>query len=303
MNKNENLLKENIMHDGDFRRKCHEYGVKWDDFSIGERYGNEPLSIIVNTPNKDVYIIMDEKYNVIGVHRFDSNETNRSLYNTTCNLRKMYNCVYVLYNLTIGDIVELANRVNLTIRNNTGSLRMLVNGENVNMDYGKTYIELLSYVKFLGKKIEEYYRNLYKAKILGLEYPSIISYVMGIINNIDDCVNRCIEEGRRPWPMDILNCIGDNADLIDQYNYALYEVIDLLLNEKGYKASNGFENYMKIETSDREQSDLFDKSDDLRAILTIPKSVMKERLKKANLTLEFDDINLEEFIAGDEKRK
>ncbi len=301
MNKNEELFKENIMNDTDFRRKCYEYGVNWDKFRIGERYGNEPLTIVVDTPNKDVYLLMDEKYNVIGIHRFDGSEANRSLYNVTCDLKSIYNNVYVLYNLTIADIVELADRVNITFKNNIGSLRMLVNGEDVNMKCGKLYIELLSYIKFIGKKIEEYYRNLYKAKMLGLEYPSVISYVVALINNIDNCINNCIENNHRPLPIEVLRSIGENNDAIEQYNYALCEIIDLLLHEKGFKVGTNFENYMKVEADDSEKIDLFDKSDDLRAILTVPKEVMKERFKKANVTLKFDEVNLEELMANEDK--
>ena len=297
----ENELKEVIMNDMDFRRKCHSLGIRWDNFSIGERYGNEPITIVVGTANKDVFVLMDEEYNVIGAHRFNKTDKERSLYNAIYNARSIYNYIYVLYDLTIRDIVELSNRVELTEQNHGHSFRMIVNGEDVDMDYGKHYIELLSYIKFLGKKIENYYSNLYKAKMLGIEYPNVISYVISLVNNIDNCINESIEENKRPWPIEILAHIGDNDYDIDQNIYSLYKIIDLLLYEKGYKIGSG-NNYLNLEAIEEKKEDLYEKSSDLLSLLDTSKEEVKERFWNARQTYTFNEVNLEELLSHNEKK-
>ena len=296
----ENKLKEIIMNDMDFRIKCHSLGIKWDNFSIGERYGNEPITIVVGTSNKDVFVFMDEEYNVIGVHRFSKFEKDRSLYNAIYNARSIYNYTYVLYDLTIRDIVELANRTEVTRQNHGNSLRMIVNGEDVNLEHGEHYIELLSYIKFIGRKIENYYKNLYKARILGIEYPSVISYVISLVNNIDNCINEKIESNTRPWPIEILGSIGDNSDDMDQNALSLYNIINLLLYEKGYKIGSG-NDYLKIKPLDEEKEDLYKKSRELLGLLDVSKDEVKERFYNARHTLKFNDVNLEELLSFDEK--
>ncbi len=299
---NNNDLKEKIMNDMTFRRKCGEFkGLSWERFQLCQTYGNEPITIILDTPDKDVFVFMDEEYNVIGVHRFKTGDNVRSFYNAVYDCRSIYDCVSLFYNFRICDIVRLSNRVIISSINHGHSLRMVVNGQQVDTDYGEEYIGLLSYIKFLGEKIENYYKNLYKMTMLGLECPTITAYISAIRKNIDKSIDDNIKEKNRPWPMDLLSYIGDTKEEVsEEYFIELYQIIDLLLYEKGYEVST--EDIYKIKPNGENKHNLFEKSEDLFRLFGVTNEEVKERLDKVRETFTFEEVNLEEFLSGYHKK-
>ena len=55
------MTKNDLINDFNFRQKCGEYGLYWENAEI---YGNV---ILINTPIEGLYVIFDKNYNTIGV--------------------------------------------------------------------------------------------------------------------------------------------------------------------------------------------------------------------------------------------
>lgn len=302
MTKNEEAkLKEKIMNDVDFRLKCRQYGgVRWDTFRICENYDTDPITIMLDTPNKDVFVLMNANYDTIGIHRYTKEGEDRSSYSLAYDYRSIYYYTSYFYGVKISDIVALADRIVISSTNNFRSLRMIVNGQEVNDEHGKVCIEYLSYIKFLGIRIESYFKELYKAKMLGITYPSLTEYLSAVINYIDRYIDKCMNEKRRPWPTELLAAIGENTENIDRDSMILYPMIDFLLYERGYQIGSG-DNYLKLVPLTEEKCDIENLTVQLGGLTDVPKEVVRERFKKANSTFRFEEINLDEYVNGDTK--
>lgn len=70
-------------------------------------------------------------------------------------------------------------------------------------------------------------------------------------------------------------------------NAGLYKIIDLLLNEKGFKIVSGFEQYKDIKAIDKHEIDLDNLSLKLLKIL----EVLKDKIGENKLTFNMETIN------------
>lgn len=276
-------LKNKIMNDPDFQNKCSLYnGVDYRNFDICGDGETEPITIILNTPDKDVFIFMDENYHTIGIDRLKKDE-NYSFNQIAYDFRSIYNYVSVFYNLTLNDITSIADRVIYK-----DSRHMIVNGEEVEMDEGERYIELLSLMKFLGEKIEDYFVNYYKNTIQGLNCPSVFSYATSIMNKFYKYVDKCVLEDNGPCSLEISHEIGT-------YNDTIRRIINLLFRQKGYEVYCG-----KLHLTN-EYNDLYEKSENLLKLLWVPKEEVNDRLKNASKNFWFYEVNLERYLTSDIK--
>ncbi len=288
-----------IRDDMAFRKKCVSYGIDWSDFNVYKDI------IILNSPKKDIFVLLDDNYNTIGIHKL---EYGKSIEEYAKNYQNLYNYVddnygldlpYPFQNFTIKQIVDIADRVTFD------GYKVFVNDKLVIDEImGKPdniYISLLAYFKFLGMQIEQYFLNAYQMKMLGFDYPEVHSYVKNIVLNINECINMSIDKKTRPFPIDITDYLGLDRNNIDKWKTELHKIIQLLINEKGYKIVGGIEHYKKIETIDIDEKDLADLSLNLLKIL----EVSKDEIGKSKLLSEAIDLQswLEQDLGETKKLK
>ena len=289
-------LREKIMSNEDFRRKLSQYaGVKFDQFEIYFDKNNHNLFIIIPTVDKNVFMIMDEKYNIMGIHRF--NDQKHDFSELITNLKHEYYEVMIYFNLTASNIAELASRTDIRETNHGHSIDMMVNGQFV--DSRSIYSQLLCFVVYLNELIKEYYQQLLQAKILNFDYPNLGEYLDAIVNKINECVFEHIMNLDRPWPYEISDSIAQTND----YDMLLYSVVDLLLYENGFMI-DGKRNYNKVYLHNNYPiKDLSVLTKDLLTLLDVPMEEVKKRIKKVHEDFKIRTIDLDEVIASNNKTK
>ena len=291
------MTERDLINDMKFRHKCCDYGLDWEDFNIIDD------TIILNTSKDNILVILDEHYNIINI--YDKNKEISKvapIEKRIKEIKELYENAYVklpypFENLSLKQIVELSNRVYIHETNHGHSSNIFVNGELVNDEVGSIYVSLLAYIKFLGQQIEDYFKNLYQMKMMELDYPFVYTYIKSLIDNINKCINENIEKGNRPFPIDIINYLGQDVKKISQYNHELYKIIDLLLKEKDIKINDGFENYKKIEITEKETFDLSDIANKLLKILEVSNEEVELRYQESNKTFETKEINLKSWLS------
>ncbi len=284
--------KNTIRDDLAFRSKCVDYGLDWNEFNV---YND---IIILNSPKTDIFVLLDDNYNTIGIHKLNNSNQMKSIEEYAIKYRDLYNYVdynnesnllYPFQNFSLKQIADLAKRVDFY--NN----HIIVNGKYVVDGHENTYISLLAYIKFLGMQIEQYFLNAYQMKILDFEYPEVHSYLKSIMINIDECINMHIDKKTRPFPIDIIQHLGQDKEEIEKWNKELYKIINLLLNEKGFKIVEGFEQYRDIETIEKNEMNLSDLSLNLLKILDVP----KDKIGENKLDFNMETINLQSWLEQD----
>ncbi len=293
------MKKKELMEDMIFRSICCTYGLDWEDFDIFDDI------IVLNSPKKNISVLIDNHYNIMGI--YDKNDDINKLERLKM-IKESYENVYTklpypFQDLSLKQIVELANRVFIHETNQGHSSEMLVNGELANDDDDSVYISLLSYIKFLGQQIKQYFMNLYQMKMMGFAYPDVYQYISSLMSNIDECVNVNIQKGIRPFPFDIIKYLGQDVDNIDEYDHALYSVIDLLLKQKGAKIKDDFRHYDEVEPTEKDNTDLSELSKNLLKILEVPLEEVEQRYQERNQTFVTKEVNLQSWLSDNNKDK
>lgn len=257
------MTRNEIMNDMAFRQQCGKYGLDWDNFEI---YDFEDV-ILLNTPIKDLYVMFDKNYNTIDIVSGCSTKDKRAIV-----MKKIYdyNHLTSLYYppfryFTLKQIIDIANRIEIDETNHGNSLRTKINGELFNRQSEEAdYYQLLSYIKFLGEEIKRYFSLSYQLKALGFDAPTIYAYLNNLIDRINNSIKVCIANNQRPRPSDVLKNIGQNHR---EYDVLLYDIIDLLMRDQGYKVSS--KNYNEIEAfaKSRSESYLIDLSSQILKIV------------------------------------
>lgn len=251
------MSKEEIMNDMKFIQVCDKYGVYWGNCDV---YGE---LIVLNTPITDLFVIMDKNYNTIGVEYIDLDvedleEYLSNKYYGYCNFTDVLPCGdnlgYPFEEFTLKNIIDLSNQVEVRETNQDHSLRIKVNGVWVNSDWydkntidNEDYFKLLSYIKFLGEEIKQYFLLSYHMQAMEFEMPDVYAYVRTLNDKLLEYVFNCASLSRRPTPSDYLSYIGQNIEKVDIVGISglLSDAIDLLLTEEGYKIAS--ENPNKVE--------------------------------------------------------
>ena len=293
------MKKKELMEDMNFRSICCTYGLDWEDFDIFDDI------IVLNSPKNNISVLIDNHYNIMGI--YDKNDDINKLERLKM-IKESYENVYTklpypFQDLSLKQIVELANRVFIHETNQGHSSEMLVNGELANDEDDSVYISLLSYIKFLGQQIKQYFMNLYQMKMMGFEYPDVYQYISSLMSNIDECVTVNIQKGIRPFPFDIIKYLGQDVDSIDEYDHALYSVIDLLLKQKGAKIKDDFRHYDEVEPTEKDNTDLSELSKKLLKILEVPLEEVEQRYQERNQTFITKEFNLQSWLSDNNKDK
>lgn len=295
------MEKEKIITDINFRLACREFGIDSKKFEV---YNDV---IIVESPKTGIYVLLDKNYNIIGVHKTELSTFNLSKAEIALRYSELYNTVneddrfklcYPFQNFSLKQIVDISNRVEIVETNHGHSSEMLVNGDLVVGGNNCTYIELLSFIKILGKEIKEYYSNCYQAYLLDFNYPNVIAYINHFMYNIAVCISKSISNNERPFPIDILRYTG-KTKFLDEYGTPLYDVIDLLMRQKGVQAKSGFEHYKEIEPVSESDVDLSILSGKLIKILEVTDEEVKRNGEDSFTNMKWNHIDLNSWLNDD----
>lgn len=293
--------KEKIINDINFRVSCRNYGLDCENFEVYDDV------IIMSSLKTGIYVLLDKNYNIIGVHKielatmhFSKSDIARG-YNelySTLNEDDRFKLHYPFESFSLKQIVDISNRVEIIGTNNGHSLDMLVNGNLVEGENDSVYIELLSYIKILGNEIKEYYLNSYHMYMMGFDYPDVFTYINAFMDNIDECINKSINDNQRPFPIDILRYTG-KIKFLDEYGNPLYDVIDLLMRHKGVQAKSGFEHYREIEPVSESNEDLSILSSKLIKILEVADEEVKMNREDSFTNMKWNHIDLSSWFNDD----
>lgn len=251
------MTKKEIMNDKKFKQKCNKYGLDYESFEI---YDNV---ILLNTKTPNLYVLFDKNYNTIGIEKTEEKieELIKIKYYEYSNYtdNKAYREIfpYPFENYTLKNILDLYNL--LDTKDNYSGIN-IIGDTKIKGDY----YQLLSYIKFLGEEIEQYFVLNYHMKTLGFNTPDIYEYTKTLIEKLNECIDYYLNNNIKPLQSYILNGIGQNNQL--KNDEILYNVIDLLIRDKGYKIKSSNQNYVeKIPTKDNKK--LSSVADDILKIL------------------------------------
>lgn len=241
------MKREDIEKDIKFRQECSKYGLNWEYFNV-VTCGNNDYVILLNMPNRNIYVLLDKNYNTIGVEQFNSHRDYNAIerfarekYNAYRNFTDKMpfgeNFGYPFEKFTLKQIIDLANRIEVIETNHGHSLNIIVNDElyHRNSEKDDVYFQLLLYIKFLGEEINQFFLYSYHMLMLGYEDLDVYLYIRYLIKNINECINSNINKYRRTYSCNILSYIGQNNNEL-KFNGILDNVANLLIKDKGYKS-------------------------------------------------------------------
>lgn len=291
------MSKEEIMKDIKFREACSKYGLDWENSEV---YGEV---ILLPTTTKYLYVIMDKNYNVFDIDKFaydfERKECSKDRYYGYCNFTDILpygeNFGYPFKEYTLKQIIDLSNRVEIVETNQEHSLRTKVNGDWYDRDVkeNENCFKLLSYIKFLGEEIKQYFLLSYHMQVMEFEAADVYSffrkinvyaYVRQLIRKVNECVDKCISDCKRPLPADVLSFLGQNY-MDENMNGILYDVISLLLTSKGYEIDSENPNKVNQITDLKSIPDLSKLAKQLLQILDLSDEELKDKEENDDLSL------------------
>lgn len=208
---------------------------------------------------------------------------------------------YPFENFTLKHIIDLSNRIEIMENNQGHSLITRVNGESYDRRNKKEeeYFQTLSYVKFLGEEIKQYFLMNYHMQSLGFEVPNVYDYVRLLMSRVNECVDFHLSHNRRPWPSYILSGLGQNYREL-KMDGILYDVADLLMRERGFKVKSGSPDEIERINESVEKKDLSIVANDLLKILEVSDEELKikEEINR-QATIDRNVANLSVYINED----
>ena len=282
------MIKEEIKKDERFRNKACLYGLDWDNFETFTLEDGDYV-IVSHLPESDIYVLFDKNYNTIDVDRCEFNDGK--------SLEKFATINYELAkNFPLGDefgeffkdfslknIIDLDNRIEVVQCNQGYPACTKVNGQWIEREDNKDYAQMLSYVKFLGKEIKQYFFYRYHMLKMGFDVPSVYKYIINLLSKVNEYIDYSVKNNERPLPYQVLNHIGQSYN-IEEYNTILYDVLDLLLKEKGMKVKVGVDKIESIPEPDNMKIDFAPLATQLLEILNLTEEdiqkIEKEKREK-----------------------
>lgn len=290
------MNKEEIMNDMNFRNVCKSYGLNWTKFSINGDV------IVLETPKSGIYVFLDENYNTIGIHEVNNMGLSLDIDDLSYGYEQLYRCAginqtcylpFPFSNLSLKEIVDLSNRIEIHELNHGHSCEFLVNGYVVDCDNDKGYIGLLGYIKFLGNQVKNYYKISYQMKLMGIQFPGAYTYLKKVTTNVNECINNHVRNRSIPTPSDIINYLGQSYDIEGKNYHELKAMIELLLLEKGINVDSNNINCDRIDIPS-----LLKK---LLKVLNVPLEEVRAREQSNRESLNFEKIDLKSWLESDEK--
>lgn len=294
------MEKKELINDISFRQQCIKYGLDWENCEIYDDV------ILLNAPIENLYVMLDKNYNIISIESKSSNECKRDFVKREYYGYNLSSLDYSPFkNFSLKQIVDIASRIEISKNYHGHSLSTKINGElfSRESDEEADYYQLLSYIKFLGEEIKRFFSLSYQWKVLGFDAPNIYEYLRHLICRIDNCINACITNNKRPWPADVLSSIGRNNEE-SNLDGIFFDIIDLLMREKGYKAKSGNPDEIEIFDKPNSESSLSNLSTQILKILDLSDADLKKKeedIRKKDIEMQIAGLVpwLEEDIEDD----
>ena len=146
------MERKEILHSDKFKDTCNLFGINWLDFNIVN-------NAIVVPNNNNLLFIFDENYNIFGIYEpkfYNQNMSEEAIvkhyYDVYSNVDSSLNTVlpYPFQQLSIKDVMDIADRIEIMICNNGHSTFPLVNGKEISKEENRDFKDLLIYTKFLA---------------------------------------------------------------------------------------------------------------------------------------------------------
>lgn len=282
-----------ISRDKRFKKVCNSYDVYWKNSRV---YGDFVLLKSLN----DLYILLDKNFNPIAIESAivaDEKAFVKSLcreYSTYSSYLD-YNLDYPFKNYNLQKIVDISNRVTIISQDNEKVDEIIVNGKKCIYKKRDDYLQLLSYLKFLGKIINDYQYYIFINKKNGITVKDINIYISELIIKINEFIDICINNKKVPKINEIINYVGKEDIDYDGYDVLLNEILELLLRKKSHKIED--DNLKKIPSSNINNLD--EKAKQLLEILNL--SDHDFLIRKNNRDLLEEPIDLFEIFTLEER--
>lgn len=211
---------EDVINSPKFKNQCEKYGFNYDAFKLVDNY------ILVKTLYLDLFAIMNDKYDLVGINRFNiSIDLDLQMRKYIDEMRDFkldspFDC------LGFEDIIFLAN-------------------ENIKVE-DKIDIQILSYIRFLNEEINIYYNNTLPLQFASFNVPSVFQYLSNVNENMDTCIKLRTNAGLKTNKDNILELLGQKRET--QIDYMDIENIADFINsniskEEVKKRVNRFTKY------------------------------------------------------------
>lgn len=300
------MRKNKIYNDMDFRQACIQYGLDWgkcDVYSVSE----DEYVILVKVPNKNIYVLFDKNYKTICVEKNDWFKDEEAVSRFVLEKYDAYanklselpftgSYFFPLDVYTLKQIHDLASRVFIYETNHGHSSDMFVNGELVIGDKDVDYVRILSYIRFISAKLDAYFVQSFRMKMIGFDYPDARTYLEAVISEVEECIFETARVGRRPFPVDVMENLGYNNRSVEPLNGELFAIIDLLLEKNGFKIRGGIEHYNEAEVAPKSEKDYTKLAQDLLRILDVPSEEVKRRREDFSKRVVYKEIDLAAWL-------
>ncbi len=199
-----------------FQFTCNKLALNYENAKFYED------CIFIENANH-VGIVFDEEQNIIGMGKLSV--INSEDYNKMWTLeekrkyrKKIIGLSYPFNRYAVKDIVDMANKIHIEEKNGK---KICVCEDNYydTKDNEIEYMELLTYIKFLGELVNTYHKKCYQMLNLGFDMPDVYTYLAKVIEKINESIalGKKIELG-----------IGIDNDFF--YYSLLTDIVHLLTN-------------------------------------------------------------------------
>lgn len=170
--------------------------------------------------------------------------------------------------IKVSSIVNATSNYEILETNHGHSYEILSNGDILAVEGHEKSI--MAFLKFIADEIEKYRESTLcnMDELLSTKEREISEFISLIMDRIDLTVETICGDMERPTPTDIRGCLGQKLKFGDIY---LYDVIELLMNAKGYQHVAG----------------TFDEITKVPALETLPDeiAIIIEKLEEQNVSL------------------
>lgn len=147
--------------------------------------------------------------------------------------------------IKIASIVNATSNYEILVTNHGHSYDILSNGDIIDVE--GTEKGIMAFLKFIADEIEKYRVSSLCTmdELLSTKEREVSEFISLIVDRMDLTIEAICTNMERPTPADIRGCLGQKFKFGDVY---LYDIIELLMNAKGYKHVEGtFDQIVKIE--------------------------------------------------------
>lgn len=227
------MILSDINRDKRFKKVCNSYDVYWRNSKV---YGD----FVLLRPTDDIYILLDKNFNPIAIESAlvsDEKAFVKSLCReySTYSLYLDYNLDYPFKNYNLQKIIDMSNRITIISQDNKEISEMIVNGVKCSYKKRDDYLQLLFYIKFLGKIINDYQYYIFINKKNGMTVKDSNIYISGLIRKINEFIDICINNKKVPTTNEVISYVGKEDIDYAGYELLLNEILELLLRQKSYK--------------------------------------------------------------------